>query len=148
MPSWAVAASPGVKATWTRISALRYLRGHRADQDVLLPAPEPGDRRVLLGMRAWNLSRLHGLRAGRDPLPRPRGPCAGQRATDDPGRATPLLRGPGRARDQDPDRDQRRRLPDQPRAGLVARTGAGKPVREGGVVRPGRARPGRMVALD
>ncbi len=77
MPTGRCAASAGVKATWTRISPLRYPRGHGGEEDVLLPAPGPRDGRLVLRVRARHLPRLHGLRAGRDPLPRPRGRRAG-----------------------------------------------------------------------
>ena len=39
----------------------------------MLPAPRPRDGRLVLGMRARDLPRLHDLRPGRHPLPRPLG---------------------------------------------------------------------------
>ena len=121
--------------------------GHRADQDVLLPAPEPGDGRLVLGVRTRHLPGLHGVRAGRDPVPGARRQGAGP-VTGDPGRAARLLRGAGRARDEDPDRDQCPRLPDQPRAGLEPDPGLREPVRERRPLRAGRAGPGRVVSPD
>ena len=152
IPTGELSASAGVKATWTRIPALRYLGGRRGDQAVLLQAPRAGDARVLLGVRAAHLHRLHGLRAGRDSLP---GPCReGTGAfSGDFGREARRLRGNGRARDQGPDRAQRARVPDQPRPGIEPRPDLGPAVREGRAVRehavlPGRARRRPVVPAD
>src|SRR5215208_7976367 len=152
IPTGELAASAGVKATWTRIPPLRYLRGRRGDQAVLLQASWAGDPRLLLGVRAAHLHRLHGLRAGRDPLPGARRARTGSLAGDH-GDEARRLRGDGRARDQGPDRAQRARLPGQPRPGIEPRADLGLAVREGSAVRehavlPGRARRRRMVPAD
>src|SRR5215203_7572268 len=109
IPTGELAASAGVKATWTRIPPLRYLGGSRGDQAVLLQASWAGDPRLLLGVRTAHLHRLHGLCTGRDSLPgacwaRTRGLAGHHR------REARRLRGDGRTRDQDPDRAQRARL--------------------------------------
>src|SRR6187431_27750 len=103
MPMGALAVSPGVNATWTRISPLRYLRGRGDD---LLPAPEPGNRRVVLRVRPRDLPGLHGLRPGRDPVPRSRGAPAGYGASHQ-GCPPRRLRGHWRARHEGVDRAQR-----------------------------------------
>ena len=134
-----LAASAGVKATWTRIPLLRYLRGRRGDQAVLLQASRPGDPRLLLRVRAAHLHRLHGLRAGRNPLSGSRGEGAGRGAHDE-GRAAGGLRGDGRARDEGIDRRQRPCVPRQSGAGLEHQPGLRIAVREVGLVRASLSR--------
>ena len=76
----------------------------------MLPAPEPRDGRLLRPLRARAVPGLHGLHAGRDQVRRAR-----RRADRDgqgrPGRKTLRDRGLGRAAHEDPDRDQRGRVP-------------------------------------
>ena len=105
----------------------------------------------MLRVRPRHLPGLHGLRARRDPLSRPRGSGAGRR-TRDHGRPPGRLRGRRGARHEDADRAQRPRLLPQPRAGLDPQPGLGLALREG---RPlhrlavhQRARGRRVVASD
>src|SRR6185436_8048955 len=74
MASGAAVDSAGVKATSTRTGRepTRRLRLRRARVAQVLPPSGPRDGRLVLRVRARNLPRLHGLRAGWDPLPRPR----------------------------------------------------------------------------
>ncbi len=74
----------------------------------MLPAPGPGNRRLVLRVRPRHLPGLHDVPPRRDPVPRPLRPGAGH-AT---GRAErPAARQQDRNRDEDADRDQRRDLP-------------------------------------
>ncbi len=72
----AAVGSSGVKATSTRIGSATYpvttLRAVPETSEVLPPSG-PRDGRLVLRVRPRYLPGLHGLRAGRDPLPRPRG---------------------------------------------------------------------------
>src|SRR5262245_16523806 len=101
----ASSTSSGVNATLTLIRA-DYATPARGRTDALLPTPRPGDHGLLLGVRPPDLRRLHDLCAGRNPLPRPLRPAAGQRPRD-PGAAPRELRGRRRARHEDARRDQR-----------------------------------------
>src|SRR4249919_993506 len=80
-PSGALAASAGVKATWTRTDESyrrsgATLRGH-VDAHALLPPPEPRDLRLLLRVRPPDLHGVHDAGAGRPALPGPLGQAPG-----------------------------------------------------------------------
>ena len=72
---------------------------------------------------------------------------AGHRKGDE-GRSPRRLRGHGRARHEGDDRDQRPRLPRQPRPGLEPESERRLTLRQGSPLHPGRARPGRVVPAD
>src|SRR5437016_9770401 len=86
IPSGAAAASAGVNATWTRTPHRHKSRcqrhrhgsvmaaggatlGASVHADVLLPAPEPRDVRLVLRVRPPDLRRVHDPRSGRPALP-------------------------------------------------------------------------------
>ena len=119
---------------------------------VLLPPSRPRDRRLVLGVRPADLRRLHDRRAGRDPLPRARGRLRQARARRRQ-RAAVAARADAPdadddgARHEDPDRPQRRRLPDHRRAGRRDQQPRRKALQPVGAVRPART-PRRLVAAD
>ena len=91
-----------------------------------------------------HLHRLHGLRAGRDPLPGARRTRAGaSRVTSGVKRAA--YEGTGALVTKVADRDQRARVPDQPRPGIEPRPDLGLPVREGRAVRELAVLPGGLA---
>ena len=99
----------------------------------------------MLGVRPPDLPRLHDVRAGRDPLPRPLGQGAG-RASRRAERAAAHGPQPG-GRHDDAGRDQRRRLPLQLAAGATVNSNSGWIYEHGALFIQARDSSGQIVGL-
>src|SRR3954454_8639533 len=109
---WSLLSSmPPVKTTSAgAVIRHRYAaRRGRERPPLLLSPPGPGDRPLVLGMRAPHLLRVHDPGAGRPPLPRALGEAAGSAEGDARGHGRGIA--PGELRDDDADRPQRLRPP-------------------------------------